>query len=443
MPETITRSERARLFPILSEKSIEGRTLSVFLSTLTHVRPLAAALLAPLGQRIGTTARLRAYTEVSFKVEKGESRDRPDGLIVIDVGKRRWTALVEAKVRKNELNDDQLGRYLAVAKANKIDAVITISNQFSAVPHHHPVSVNAPKGVELFHFSWMHILTEAQLLVMNEAVDDADQLYVLREFIRFISHDSAGVQSYTQMPAAWSDICNAVQAGAAMQRGDVVTDVVEAWQQECRDLSLILSRQLGTPVNQKLTRAEIKNPEIRVKNDGVELCNDHRLKVTLEVPDAASPVNICADLRRRTIQVSMSLTAPGDKKSNRARMNWLLRQMPSDDIASLYVRAQWPGSSPPTQQSLVALFNEPDLIAEGKEKMTLTGFEILHICDLGGRFAQRRTFIDELEMAVPAFYEHVGQHLKAWAKPAPKLEQSRAEPDSVSPSALSEDDRDM
>ena len=263
LPDCIARAERARLFPILAETSKEGRTLSIFLATLAAVRELRANLLNAIGQRTGPTSKLRTYTEVTFKCAKGEADlGRPDGLLVLDSWGRRWTALVEAKVGKVDISPEQLERYLDLAKKNKIDAVITISNQFSVVPQHHPLRINMGryKGVELFHFSWMHILTEADLLTVNKDVDDDDQAYILSEFLRFISHESAGVQGFTQMPPAWPEVVAKVQAGGTLQRTAEVNAVAEAWVQESRDLCLILSRQLKRQVSQRLSRAAWADP---------------------------------------------------------------------------------------------------------------------------------------------------------------------------------------
>ena len=66
LPTCVVSGERARLFPILSERSIEGRTLSIFLATLCSVRPLAERLLEQMGRRIGPQARIHAWTEVRF-----------------------------------------------------------------------------------------------------------------------------------------------------------------------------------------------------------------------------------------------------------------------------------------------------------------------------------------------------------------------------------------
>lgn len=441
LPECILRAERARLFPILAETSKEGRTLSIFLATLTAVREFNATLLAAVGQRVGTSAKLRTYTEVEFKCAKGEANlGRPDGLLVLDIWGRRWTALVEAKVGNVNISPEQLERYLELAKQNKIDAVITISNQFSAVPQHHPVRIPAwkLKGVQLFHFSWTQILTEANLLMVNRNVEDDDQAYILSEFLRFITHESAGVRGFTEMPSAWTDVVAKVQAGGHLQRTADVAAVAEAWQQESRELCLILSRQLGRKVWQRLSRAAIADPEVRFQDDVGTLCSGHFLEMAVDIPNAAAPLNVRVDLSRRSVLVSMKLRAPDDRVSSRARLNWLLRQIPDKADANLHVRCRWPATSPATQFRLEELRADPARIEENKGRLKAIGFEIILVTDLNRQFAQRRKFIEELERAVPAFYETVGQHLRAWQPPAPKLAEDRAQPEDVTPAAISE-----
>jgi hypothetical protein len=47
-----------------------------------------------------------------------------------------------------------------------------------------------------------------------------------------------------------------------------------------------------------------------------------------------------------------------------------------------------------------------------------------------------KNFITELEAVVAQFYDHVGQHLKAWQPTAPRLSEAKAEPSSVNTGAL-------
>jgi hypothetical protein len=440
LPDCIERADRARLFPILAETSKEGRTLSIFLATLASVRELRDNLLAAVGQRLGSTAKLRTFTEVEFKCAKGEpSLGRPDGLLVLDVWGRRWTALIEAKVGKSEISQEQLERYLELARKNRIDAVITISNQFSVVPHHHPLRINMSKykDVGLFHFSWMHILTEADLLTVNRDVEDDDQAYVLSEFLRFISHESAGVQGFTQMPAAWTDLVAKVQAAATLQKNADIGAVAEAWMQESRDLCLILSRQLKRLVCQRLSKSALASPEGRYQEDIASLCSGHFLDTALIVPNAAAPIEVRADLQRRSVLVSMKLKAPADRVSSKARLTWLLRQIPAAAKGNIHIRCQWPHGPHPVQYRLEELREDPGRIEEGEGKLKVAAFEVVWLADLGKRFEQRKIFIDELEKAVPAFYETVGQHLRAWQPQAPKITEKRAQPADVSPAAIS------
>lgn len=116
------------------------------------------------------------------------------------------------------LDDGQVQRYLQIARDNEIDAVVTLSNQFAARPAHTPV--NAPKAltkrVSLYHWSWKTILTEAILLQTRDAVPDPDQAFILREFVRFLSHNSVGVSGFERMPAPWRDAVTLVKSGGAM-----------------------------------------------------------------------------------------------------------------------------------------------------------------------------------------------------------------------------------
>ncbi|MBW0144232.1 hypothetical protein [Sphingomicrobium clamense] len=441
-PKCVKRGEKARLFPILSETSKEGRTCSIFLATMMAVRELSARLLGSVGQRIGTTAKVHAYTEIEFECAPREKDlGRPDGLIVVDVGKRRWTALIEAKVGRSEIQAEQLNRYLQQAKQNKIDAVITISNQFSSFPQHHPLAkdIRGTKGVELYHWSWMKILTEAELLYRNDEIIDNDQALILNEFRRFISHESSGVQGFDRMPASWTELVKSVQSGASLSRKGPVEEVAEAWQQECRDLCLILSRQLQCEVSQRLSRAASSDPAKRFEEDIANLINHQRLAVSLVIPGAASDLDVVADLKTRNIFISMGLTAPGDKKGNQARLRWLLRQLPSDVDDDVHIRCRWPATSPDTQESAPTWRNDVALIDVGKGKMKCHSFEVVKIVDLGARFGTQKPFIDLLESEVPEFYEEIGQNLRTWTPPAPRITEGRDRAENVSPSAISED----
>ncbi len=437
----IARGEKSRLFPILSETSKEGRSLSIFLACLACVNEFGAALLADIGQRIGKRTSIATYTEVVLR-KGGEKLRRPDGLITLSTGSRKWTALVEAKVGSTELSSEQLEDYIEIAKLNQIDALITISNQFAALPTHHPIALSAStrKKVDIYHWSWMYVVTQASLLLSDDSINDRDQKIILKEMVRFLTHPSAGVKNFDQMPAVWADVVKKIQLGGAISpSSDEAREVVGAWHQELRDLTLILSRQLGADVALQISRAHSSDPVARQKAGVTELVDKLCLTAVVIVPDAASPIEICVDLQKRSVSVSMKLRAPTDRKSTKARVNWLLRQLPEDCGTDVHVRLLWPGRAAHTQYPIKNLRDDPALSSNERENLVVLSFQIVLIRDLGGRFGQRKNFIKELEAAVPDFYESAGQHLKPWQARPPKLAEDKTGPETVNPEAIYEE----
>lgn len=423
-PNYLTQGEPARLFPVLSNTSKEGRTTSIVLACISKISELGSELLGSLGQRIGKRSKVETFTEVVFDGQKAGSNDRPDGLIIIHTGSREWRALVEAKVGNNTLNSEQVERYRSLAKEHGIDCVITISNQFATLPSNHPLEEvrKSRSKVPVFHWSWMYILTTTDLLVSTDGVEDDDQRVLLNELRRFLTHESAGIRGFDRMPPEWGELNKLVSAGGKIPaKSSEAQAVLEAWHQETKDLSLILSRQTETTVLQKLNRKHTKDPAERHRAELLQLREAHQLAVSFDVPDAAAPLDVVADLNRRTIEVGMSLRAPEDKKSSKARLNWLLRQVKSEDVEDLFVRMTWPGRSENTQFAYADLVNDPELCEKDKNGLQTVSFHIFLAKRLGAKFTQQANFITELEMVVPQFYREHGQNLVAWRKPAPKM----------------------
>lgn len=434
----LAAGEAARLFPVLSESSREGRALSILLSCMRFVPLFGRTLIAELGHKLGSRSQLDTYTEVTLK-RPVDTRSglRPDGLIVVRTGNRQqWSALVEAKVRGAKLDNSQIASYLDLAKANGINAVVTFSNDFATTPSHHPTyAARLPSGVLLYHLSWTSILTHARLLLANDDLDDADHRLLLAELVRFLDHKSTGVLRFDRMPPSWKDLVTSVMAGATPHRAsEQVMDAVASWHQETRDLALRITQMVNAKVAIKMQRKYVGDPRKRVADEAAKLSESARLTAEFDVPSAAAPISIEADLRRRTISVSMKLDAPGDRASTKARVNWLLRQVQKSEPNDIHIVAHWPRQSP-VQDTLSDVRRTPDVLDSPTAKgAPAKNFTVMLVRDAAARFAGNRSFVAELEEAVPRFYEQIGQRLKAWRPAAPQVRAASAV-DTVPPQA--------
>jgi len=433
LPDFLKQGERARLFPILADTSREKRMASIFLSLLPQIPLLASAVLGTAGVRVGKRTTIEAFTEVVLK-EGSDANDRPDGLIVASTGKTTWSALVEAKIGKSKLGADQVQRYMEMAKANGIDAVITISNEFVARADHSPVSIPKPllKKVGLYHWSWTWLATQCEILAVQKAVEDQEQTFLLNEILRFLNHPGTGVERFSQMGAGWKDLVQAVTNNGTLKKTAAeVEEGVACWFEEERDLSLQLARHVGQPVETIIERKLKDDPAARLKAGISQLVDHQCLASTYRIPDSASDIEVMADLTRKTVSAGMKVKAPLDRKSTKARMNWLLRMLKDDDDR-IIIRAHWPGRAPTTQGPLSLLRQDPEALQTDNKDAAPHALEVLLVESLGKRFAGRRTFIEDIERIVPDFYDLVGQHVRAWQAPPPRPVKSR-------PSGVEED----
>ena len=244
LPDFLKQGEAARLFPVLSTTSKEGRATSILLSCMDKVDEFAAELLKTLGLRPGKRTVVQSYTEVVFQ-DTSQKDKRPDGLIIVSTGVQKKYYLVEAKIGSAQLNASQIESYVRICKEKKLDGVITISNQYSSSPTVHPLEeVRKLKiKVPVFHWSWMSVLTTIDLMISNQSIADRDQMLLMNELRRFLSHDSTGVKGFDRMPPEWVDINKTIaNQGSLSPRSQEALSVVDAWKQEAKDLCLILSR---------------------------------------------------------------------------------------------------------------------------------------------------------------------------------------------------------
>lgn len=418
------RGERARLFPVLSESSKEGRTLSIVLATMARVPEFAAELLKSAGRRPGARTKVEAFTEVSFPKAKSANL-RPDGLLIVDSGRTVWRAFVEAKIGTETLKQTQLENYLRLAREVDVDAVITFSNEFAALPEHHPTQVDQrlTKKVELLHFSWFSLLTMINLLAENEDVNDEDHVFLLRELERFLLHKSAGLKRFDSMGPEWTRILDTMRTGAPLSKtSNDVVGVAANWQAELRDMCLLLSRKTSASVDLKLAAKHRSDPRGRLKADCLSIADYGCLSASIDVVDAAAPIDIEVDLTTRTIRVSMKLAAPGDRVQQRSRLNWLLRQLEDQEGEDIRILCNWPGRAPQTASTLRDARDDESIHSHPDKSMLPNSFVVMKLMTDGRKFAGRKTFVGCFEeLVVEDFYGSIVEHLTAWQPPARKL----------------------
>lgn len=423
-PDYFTKGEKARLIPVAADSNKEVRATSVFLATMMAVPPFAERMLDTVGQKIGKRTEVISFTEVGFKQVSEVKNFRPDGFVSVTAGRgRQWSALIEAKIGNAEIDSEQVKNYALLAKEHGIDAVITISNQFVALPSHSPVSIGKilARNVALFHWSWMFIITEAMLLISDDEFNTPEQKFILSELVRFLSHESTGVRRFDRMNKEWKDVVLAVNARSALIKTSAeVMNTVAAWHQESRDISLLMTRKLHSRVRQKLSRLHTNDPIARVAEDAERLAKDHILEFALEIPDTADLVEVQADIVRRCIIVSMTLDAPDAKRAS-SRVNWLVKQLAKSEPADIHIEAQMPGRAAAIRTTLNQLRNNSGFSEQAFSSALPISFKVMMVRDIAGRFSGNRTFIEELEKLVPEFYENVGQHLEAFRPKPPQI----------------------
>ncbi len=441
----LKNAHRARLIPTIADVRKEERLVSILLATLAVVQPFAKQLLGQCGVRMGKKSKLLSYTEVIFpSSDENNTRkdeDRPDGLLILSTGKSQWKAFVEAKIDNVEIDEEQVERYAKIAKANGIDAVITLSNQLTPLPTHTPYSISKVlnKHVDLFHISWINVRTQASMILKDKEEISSEQAYILGEMVHYFKHPKSGVKGFEQMNKEWKSLVAGMIHGDKFSKSSLeIQNTVSSWHQEERDVCLLLSREIGKHVDIRLPIKHKKDPALRLSETCDSLIASHELRSSFSVPNAAGNIEITANLEGRSISCSMKLDAPGDRKKASARINWLLRQLRGAAGDDVIIRAYWPGKTPPTKASLSEVRDNTKCLEVGHSGATLTSFEIMMVKDLAGRFSKPQNFIKDLEELVPEFYDRIGQRLRRWSPPPPSIDKRDPIEESTAPKTTEE-----
>ena len=250
MSEPFKGGQATTLFPMMTN-GLEDRATCIFFAVLELVYPFRNELLKSVGQKAykaGGDFNCLLRPSIGGRLS---DKDIPDALISLDQ-KTKWKALVEVKIGSKDLDQAQLGRYLNRAISEKVDALITISNEMCSDPEHPPLRLKPAekrlRKIAHYHWSWRYVKYQAELVLQNDDLDFVETK-ILEQFVAFLAHDKSGIHGFNQMPKCWPDFVDVLRDGGR-PKADDVDDVISGWFQETSDLSLILSEHFGETVSQ-------------------------------------------------------------------------------------------------------------------------------------------------------------------------------------------------
>jgi hypothetical protein len=418
--------ELARLIPVSGINGAdeqERRGVSSLLAVLASVKEFGRAITAPLGAPAGV---LNTYIEVPFSL--GDRQFRPDGLIQITRAGRTWTALVEVKTGRNDLDPVQLDAYVDIAREQGFDVVLTISNQLATTPGEHPTAVDKKKlkKVSLQHLSWSQIHTEAVIERVNRSVADPDQAWILAELIRYLEHPRSGAVDFDDMGGSWVTVRDGAADRTLRAADPAAAEVVGRYGQLVSFAGMRLSRNLGVEVRPALSRSDAREPTTYIQSGVTRLVDSGILHGALSVPYTAAPIDVYADLRSGLITCSISVAAPAQGRST-TRINWLVRQLGrAPDATQIEAWAAWARIPGPCHR-LTEVRQSPDVLVEDPKK-DLRSFTVRLSAQAGTKRGQGRgTFVGSVLALVDSFYEDVVQNVRAWTPPVPSVRTKTAE----------------
>lgn len=426
--------QRARLIPVVGTgvgNEREQRATSALLAVLSIVRPFSVELLGPLGASKASTARVDAYIEPPFKTGLKEDV-RPDGLIRVTYGNQApFTALVEVKTGTNELVAQQVNAYIDIARGEKFDHVITISNEIAPSDGIHPtqgLKVQKNSRVKVTHFSWTRIAAIALRVKERIGVGDKEQEWVLDELVRYLEHTSSGALDFDDMGEHWVAVRDGVRSGS-LKRGDAsVAEVARRWDQLLTYAAMKMEIQLNETVEEVLPRAHRDDPVARQRAFAKELLDTGTLSGSLRVPGAIATLDVVADLKTRQVSLSSTFRAPSDKKA-KGSLSWLLRQL-DDAPARLQVEAFPKGAAHGAVAAIGKLREDPaGLLSELPGDIAKFRVQLLTDLGVNRRNGKSGGFVESVLNAISRYYGSVLQHLVPYQEKAPQVSQAGDMPD--------------
>ncbi len=417
----------AKLIPPAIKPGNELALTSIFLASLRLIKEFRDDIFADLKFR--KSGIHYYFTEVSFY---DQNDSRPDGLILSVVSNEIKDAVIlEVKNKSVDLEENQIQRYVELCKNIGINKVLTISNQFVPDPSQTPCkNIKLYKGIELYHFSWSYLLTIAQLLLFenDHNIADEDQILLMKEVVDFFEAKESGINGFNRMKPGWKDVVKLFTSGSLPKKGDNSTDeAIMSWQQEEKDMSLKLSKQLGLLVK-STNRQDLKT---RWQSDYKSITNKKLLSSKLKIDGAISPIEIIAHFERRTITMRVQLKAP--EKTIRGQIGWLKKQINNCDaknVDTFTILKDGLHFEPMLKYRNIfpiTKINKIDDVIDELKGKEIIEFQISYIQPLGVKFENPKSFVEIIEEMLINFYSGIVQYLENPPQKSPQLKKEEVQ----------------
>lgn len=419
---------RSRLFSVAGiggPGEQENRATSALLWVMAAVRPLGRALTVRAGAPSGP---IETYLEVHYQL--GETTVIPDGVIRVGRPGKVWTALIEVKTSGNDLSVEQLTKYARVAKREKFDALITISNQVTSDPTAHPVTL--PAGVtgpvKVVHLSWTDVMHEIRMLIQHQRFDDQLPLWMLDELLRYLEHPKSGAMAFSDMGPTWVDVRDGCVHHTLAAGDRIVRPVVANWNRLARYLALRLTARTGRTVRRVIPRKHAADPLLLDEEIARELADHGRLALQLRIPDTVGPVRVVVEVRTSQIEVSIMAAAPATG-TPKAQVNAFLKQL-KNAADGVVIEAHFAGPAAGTTKENLASAREKPARLLGNMAGAPISFRVSRLSQLGTkRSGPTGSVVSSVVEAVETFFDGVVAQLSV-----PGTESDARSPESEAPS---------
>lgn len=383
-----------RLVPLY--KQTERKLLSVFMALLGISPDIRGRFLERCGYRGGKTCRLTQRMEVSFQGSK-YPEVRPDGLVLCERGQTCWSAFIEAKAEGSTIRSDQIHAYAELAKLTGVNAIITISNEFARVPEEVPYHLDSKKtrNLDVFHFAWADIRTFLELEKENSNLESAETA-VLYECLEFFWNEKSGIRTYDAMPEQWPAFVEASSTALGFNSNvKGLSEIVQGWQQERRDLCSKLTHLCGHVVEIR-HKAGVRSAESeRAKIDRADLSGEYKLEAKYFFKASKLSLDVLVSLSACRMTAMLDLPLP-ENKGAKALTTWAEKLVKEEDLPHHSICFDWPGKNNDTLLTVDHFLAEPSVVPEGKSSPPRS---IKLIASRHGvrNFKSRKKFVSDLE----------------------------------------------